>query len=156
MSTPRNPHPENSSPAIDLDLEARIVRAELAVIARDERIRRRASALFHRVRHDTLRHAGGGLAVGVGTVALAWWLNHRRPAPPNARAAAAAAETPSNGEHVARDAAFSLAALLPVIWPMLPYGLRRHLTPNSAGNLITLVTPLVARVFRRKPRTSAF
>ena len=38
----RNPHPEVRAPVVDLDLDAQIARAEAAVIARDERIRRRA------------------------------------------------------------------------------------------------------------------
>jgi hypothetical protein len=153
-SRPRNPHPEISSPVTDLDLEAQIVRAEMAVIARDARIRRRTDVLVHRIRHDALRHAGSGLLVGLGTLALTWWLNRRNPRAP-AAAAPQPAAGPSEAESLLRDAGLSLAGLLPLIWPMLPRSLRRNITPGTAGTFLTLLSPLIARLFRRKPKEPA-
>jgi len=149
-SATRNPYPELSAPTTDLSLAAQIARAEEAVIVRDARIRRRTDALVQRVKSDALRHAGGGLAVGVGAVALAWWLNRRKPGasasdvPP--------ATPPSEGEHLLRDAGLSLAGLLPLIWPMMPRSIRRNLTPGTAGTVLTFLTPLVAGLFKRRPK----
>ena len=75
--TERNPYPEARSPIAVLDLEARIVLAEQAVIARDERIRRRSRMIVHRVQDGVLRHAGSGIVVAAGTVVLSWLLGRR-------------------------------------------------------------------------------
>jgi len=152
-SATRNPYPELSAPITDLSLDVQIARAEEAVIVRDSRIRRRTDALVQRVKSDALRHAGGGLAVGVGAVALAWWLNRRKPAA--AATAAPPAARPAEGEHLLRDAGLSLAGLLPLIWPLMPRSLRRSVSPRTAGTLLTFATPLVAGLFKRKPRQPA-
>jgi hypothetical protein len=150
----RNPHPETSAPITDLDLEAQIVLAERAVLARDARIRRRTGALVARVKHGALRHAGGGLLLGLGTLALTWWLRRRNP--PADAAPAAAPSPPSETESVLRDAGLSIAGLLPLIWPLLPRSFRRTVTPGTAGTVLTFVSPLIARLFRRKPKEPAF
>lgn len=133
----------------ELSIDEQIALAEAAVIRRDARIRRRTDALVQRVKTNTLRHAGGGLLIGLAGVALAWWLN-RRAAP-----AASAAQTPpppeSHGEHIARDAGLSLAALLPLIWPYMPRSVRRSVSPGMAGTVLSFVSPFVARLFRRRP-----
>lgn len=146
---PRNPHPEATAPVTDLDLEAQIVRAERAVIARDARIRLRADAIAHRVRHDVKRHAGGGIAVGLATLALGWWLKRRHPA-----AAPAAPAADAQSSHLARDAGLSLATLLPLIWPLLPPSWRRRVTPATASTVVSFVTPWLARLLRRGPKTA--
>jgi len=140
----------------ELSLDEQIALAEEAVIARDARIRRRADALVTRVKRDALRHAGGGLLLGLGTVALTWWLNRlaRRSAPPPAPAAAPAQEPPHTFEHLFRDAGITLAGLLPVLWPMLPRAWRRIVTPGTASTLLTFIAPLLGRLFRRKPSPS--
>jgi hypothetical protein len=138
----RNPHPEARSPIADLDLEARIVLAEQAVIARDDRIRRRSRMIVHRVEHGVLRHAGSGIAVAAGTVVLSWLLGRRTPRAPGP------APTPAEG--LARDAGFSLASLLPLVWPLMPQALRRRVTPAMASTAIAFASPWVARLFRRR------
>jgi hypothetical protein len=149
--TPRLP-----APAREPSLDEQIVLAERQVIARDARIRRRTDALVVRVKHKALRHAGSGLLIGLGTLALTWWLNrlNRRNAPTAAPAAAPAGETPSSFEHLFRDAALTLAGLLPMLWPLLPGKWRRTVTPGTAGTLLTFLAPLLAKLFRRKPRSS--
>ena len=139
----RNPHPEARSPIADLDLEAQIVLAEQAVIARDERIRRRSRMIVRRVHDGALRHAGSGIAVAAGTIVLTWLVGRRFP-----RTAAPAAP-PSEAEGIARDAGFSLASLLPLVWPMMPRNVRRHVTPTMASTAIAFAAPLVGRLFRR-------
>lgn len=143
--------PRLPPPVVELDLDEQIALAEQAVIARDARIRRRTDALVVRVKREAVKHAGGGLLLGVGTVALAWWLN-RRNAPPPAAAAAPEPEAPSTFEHLFRDAGLTLAGLLPVLWPMLPRAWRRSVTPGTASTLLTFIAPLLGRLLRRKTR----
>ena len=147
-------YPEINAPVLKLDLDAEIARAELAVIARDRRIRQRTDALVTRVKHDAVRHAGGGALLGLGTVALTWWLNRlaRKNAPAPPPAAAPATEPPSTFEHLFRDAGLTLAGLLAMIWPMLPRTWRRMVTPNTASAVLTFIAPLLGRLLRRKPR----
>ncbi len=149
-------YPEMSAPIVKLDLEAEIARAEQAVITRDLRISRRAHSVVHRIKRETVRHAGGGLLLGVGTVALTWWLNRlsRKNAPPPQPAAAPDAEAHSTFEHLFRDGGILLASLLPMLWPMLPRGWRRAVTPGTASSLLTFIAPLVGKLLRRKPRAA--
>jgi len=147
-------YPENSAPLVGLDLDAQIARAELAVIARERRIRRRTDAVVVRVKREAIKHAGGGALLGVGTIALTWWLNRlaRKNAPPRAPAAAPAPPPPSTFEHLLRDACLTLAGLLPVLWPMMPRAWRRTVSASTAGTVLTFLAPLLGRLFRRKPR----
>ena len=144
---PRLPPPEMS-------LDEQIALAEMQVIARDARIRHRTDVLVRRVRHEAIRHAGGGALLGLGTVALTWWLNRlsRRNAAPPQPAAAAQEPPPHNFEHLFRDAGITLAGLLPMLWPMLPRHWRRVVTPGTASTVLTFIAPLLGRLFRRKPR----
>ena len=148
--------PRLPPPVPELSLDEQIALAELAVIHRDARIRHRTDVLFRRVKHDALKHAGGGLLLGVGTVALTWWLNRlgRKNAPPPGPAAGPAPEPPSTFEHLFRDAGLTLAGLLPLVWPMLPRAWRRLVSQGTASTVLTFIAPLLGRLFRRKPRQS--
>jgi hypothetical protein len=142
-----------AAPEVEMDLDEQIALAEMAVIARDRRIRHRTDVLVARVKRDALRHAGGGLLMGVGTVALTWWLNRlskRRAPPPAAAAATPPPDAAPTFEHLFRDAGLTLAGLLPVLWPMLPRAWRRLVTPGTASTLLTFVAPLLGRLLRRK------
>ena len=152
MASPPRPAP----PVPELSLDEQIALAEQAVIARDARIRRRTDALVARVKRDAIRQAGGGLLLGLGTVALTWWLSRlvRRNAPVPEPAAAPTPEPPSGFEHLLRDTGITLAGLLPVLWPMLPRSWRRSLTPGTASTLLTFIVPILGRLFQRKPRES--
>ena len=149
-------YPEMSAPIIELDLEAEIARAEQAVITRDLRIRHRAEMIYHRGKREAVRHAGAGLAVGIGTVLLTWWLNHlsHRNDPPPEAVAKVSPETASHFtfESLFRDAAIMLASLLPMVWPMLPRPWRRTVSPNTAGAVLTWLAPLMGKLFKRKPK----
>ena len=148
-STPRLP-----PPVVEPGLDEQIALAERQVIVRDARIRDRTDVLFRRVKHETIKHAGGGALLGLAAVALAWWLNRssRRNAPQAASAAAPQEEPPSTFEHLFRDAGITLAGLLPVLWPMLPRTWRRVVSPGTASTLLTFLAPLLGKLFRRKPR----
>ena len=141
-------------PAPELSLDDQIALAEQAVIARDLRIRRRTDAIVHRVKREAVRHAGGGLLLGIGTVALTWWLNRlaRRNAPPPPAAAAAPPQESHTFEHLFRDASVTLASLLPILWPMLPRTWRRGVTPGTASTVLTFLAPILGRLFRRKAK----
>ena len=146
MASPKPPH-------VDKDLDDQIALAERAVIARDARIRHRTDVLAHRIKRTALKNAGGGAVLGLATMGLTWWLNRRRPDP-----APAAAPEPGHAhtyEHLFRDAAFTLGGLLPILWPMLPRGLRRSVSPGTAGTLLSFLAPLVGRLLRRKPKAPA-
>jgi len=147
MASPKRLAP----PEVEMDLDEQIALAEMAVVARDRRIRHRTDVLVARVKRDALRHAGGGLLMGVGTVALTWWLNRwsKRHSPPPA-AATPPPEAPPTFEHLFRDVGLTLVGLLPVLWPILPRAWRRTVTPGTAGTLLTFIAPLLGRLFRRK------
>ena len=144
--------PRLPPPAVEMSLDEQIALAEMQVMARDARIRHRTDVLVRRIRHEAIRHAGGGALLGLGTVALTWWLNRlgRRHAP---APAAAAQEQPSHTfEHLFRDVSITLAGLLPMLWPMLPRHWRRMVTPGTASTVLTFIAPLLGRLFRRRQR----
>jgi hypothetical protein len=145
-------------PGHDEDLDARIARAELAVIERDERIRRRTDALVRRAKADVARHAGTGLAVGVGLAALIWWIRRDRRAQAAAAPAAVPAPQPAGPgvwEMLARELGLSLSTVVPLLWPYVPRTVRRYLNPQTAGAMLSLLAPFIARLFRRSPRPDA-
>jgi len=147
--------PRLPAPAEEMSLDEQIALAEMQVIARDARIRRRTDLLVRRVRHEAIKHAGGGALLGLATVGLAWWLNRlsRRDAQAPQPADAAAPEPPHTFEHLFRDAGITFAGLLPMLWPMLPRAWRRVVSPATASTVLTFLAPLLGRLFRRKPRT---
>jgi hypothetical protein len=146
--------PRLPAPLVEMSLDEQIALAEMHVIARDARIRRRTDVLVRRVRHEAIKHAGGGLLLGLGTVGLTWWLNRlsRKNAPPVQPAAAMQEQPPNTFEHLFRDASITLAGLLPMLWPMMPRDWRRIVTPGTASTLLTFIAPLLGRLFRRKHR----
>ena len=142
--------PRLAPPDTEMSLDEQIALAEMQVIVRDARIRRRADLLVRRVKYEAIKHAGGGALLGLGTIALTWWLNRlaRKSAPPP-EAAAAPKEPPHTFEHLFRDAGITLAGLLPLLWPMLPRAWRRSVTPGTASTVLTFIAPLLGRLFRR-------
>ena len=107
--------------------------------------------LARRIRHEAIKHAGGGALLGIATVSLSWWLKRlsRRNAPAPQPAAAQQEEPPHTFEHLFRDASLTLTALLPVLWPMLPRAWRRVVSPGTASTVLTFIAPLMGRLFRR-------
>ncbi len=137
----------------ELSLDEQIALAEMRVIARDARIRRRTDLVVRRVKHEAIRHAGGGALLGLVTVGLAWWLNRQgRRGDPAPAAAAAPPEASHTFEHLFRDAGITFATLLPMLWPLLPRAWRRTVTPGTASTVLTFLAPLLGRLFRRRPR----
>jgi apolipoprotein D and lipocalin family protein len=120
-------------PAFDMadpdDLETRIQRAERAVGERDQRVLQRSRELLSRVEHGARRGVGGGLLAGLTALGVAWWMPSRR------RAALPAAQPAA--------ASVPWAALVPLLWPLLPPTVRRRLSPATAAMLAGVGVPLL-------------
>ena len=103
--------PRLPPPVAELSLDEQIALAERQVIVRDARIRHRSDVLFRRVKHETIKHAGGGALLGPAAMALAW------------------ART---GSEVSRAAA-SEAAIRTRAWVMVPLGVGTGTAARPCG-----------------------
>jgi len=146
MAPPRDRNPETTAPIMDLDLETRIIEAELAIMAREARIRVRSHQIKARAQRTLLRHAGSGAAIAAGAGIVAWLVRRRHPSAPPPPPPPEATER----EHFAREAGLSIASLLPLIWPYLPRKVRKTVTPGTASTVLAMAAPLLARLFRRR------
>jgi apolipoprotein D and lipocalin family protein len=166
MNAPLPPLPASLSrtDADDGDIDARILRVEQRLIAREENVRR-GIRLFgsnvgeamqpRRLIKPALIAVGGLVALAV----LPRLLPARRHRPLRRQE-----HTPDVGEAavaVAKPAAlFALLASLPwdrllgSIWPVLPQKVRERVSPHTVGSVITLVLPLMESVsaWRRSAR----
>ena len=143
-----HPDPEAGS------LDERILRAELRLIAREDRLRRGMHTAAGQVRQAVSPRrlivpvAGGAMAVGA-----LWWLwrragrraSHSDPAAPARQNGAGSAPTDSAGPPCPP---FWLE-LISLAWPMMPTAWRERLGPGTAG-AITLALPLVERWLSRR------
>jgi hypothetical protein len=57
-------------------------------------------------------------------------------------------------EMLARELGLSLSTVLPMLWPYVPQAVRRYVNPQTAGAVLSLLAPFIARLFRRSPRPS--
>lgn len=117
------------------DLDARIRRAELALIARDARVRRQVALLGQRVQRArdpaswAMPLAGGALALLAG-----WWLWRRvRPRPTPQAAAHHAA-----GARATRPGKLDWLELLALAWPFMPEPWRQRLGSNPTSAMMNL------------------
>lgn len=131
------------------DLDARIRRAEIDLVARDERVRLQVTALGQRLRRAreparwVLPLAGGALAVATG-----WWLWRRfAPKPPQAAGAAEAAPPRAQRQAGDGDGHWHWLELLAMAWPLLPEPWRARWGPTSTAAMMNLGSMLVNRVF---------
>lgn len=124
--------PEDVDP--DNDLDARILAAEKAVIARDERVRRQANALVQGVRARTGSSLVIGAAAATGVFLVSRLLRRLRPARNMPQV-----QVPPPG---LLSRLLGLAAL---IWPLIPPGLRARLPPGAAPLLAALGLPLLTQ-----------
>ncbi|HJV71322.1 lipocalin family protein [Ideonella sp.] len=120
------------------DLEARIRRAELDLIARDQRVRLRLATLGERVQRArqpgrwALPVAGGAALLLVG-----WWLSRRVQRRGAAQARADAAAPRRRGARAA-GGGLGLLQLLTLAWPLLPEAWRARWGPTSTAALFNL------------------
>jgi apolipoprotein D and lipocalin family protein len=121
-----------------LDLGMQIERAEQAVIERDRRFTRNGRALMTRVEHGFKRNFGRGLLAGAATLALAWFMPSRRHAAMPRPGASGAAAVP-------------WAALIPMVWPLLPPSWRRRISPGTATLVVGVALPLLSTLRPPQP-----
>lgn len=141
----------------ELDLDARILRAEHRLIAREERLRQGIDALGQRVRQSVRpwRHALPAVAAALGMSALvALGLRWQRRGALWHKAAKA---TPSpDAAATAYDGGIPWVRLLALGWPMLPAAWRSKLSPATASTLVALGLPTIEWLLRgRRPAPPA-
>lgn len=132
------PAPDRPPPPEACDLDAQIRLAELAVIARDERVRRGFQQIAGRIRW----RPGLGTAIGAVTMLFAALRPGRRHAVP----------TPAAAAGTSRGA---LLFLLEALWPALPASWRNKLPRGLTELLFGVVLPtlgqLLSQLFSRHP-----
>jgi apolipoprotein D and lipocalin family protein len=120
--------------AQEIDLDTRIERAERAVTERDRRVQRHAREVIARVEHGARRALGGGVIATVGALAAAWLMPWRRR---RVAAGHASGATPGVGSGV------QWAALVPLLWPLLPPPWRRRVNPATLAMVAGVGVPLL-------------
>jgi hypothetical protein len=135
--------PSTSVPPPELSLDERIRRAELRLIAREDRIRRRTDQIGRRL-HDALeprRYVAPAAGIAVASWLVWTLLSRSRRRPVAAQAAAAhAATVPRLGSEL------PWMHLLPLVWPLLPLAWRARVNPATAATLLSLGLPLLELV----------
>jgi apolipoprotein D and lipocalin family protein len=116
----------------DDDLDSRIERAEQAVAERDRRVLRHGRHLVARIERGARLSVGRGLFAAVSALVLAWLLPSRR------RTAA----VPASGAAGAAPG-MQWAALVPLLWPLLPPPLRRRISPGTVALVAGVGVPLL-------------
>jgi apolipoprotein D and lipocalin family protein len=130
----------------DVDLDERIHRAELALIARDERVTGLVSGLGQRVRRA--RRPARWIPPLVGGVALVlagWWL-WRRFRPGGRTARRAAVGRPEREGRATPRARIGLLEALALAWPLMPESWRARWGPTSTSALFNFGGAMVRRV----------
>lgn len=128
------------------DLDARIRRAELALIARDERVKTQMARLnerFRRARDPAHLMARWGVPVAGGALAVlaGWWFWRKRRPPGDASAQRASGHGEGSRHPRGRDGVgLSWLEILALAWPMLPEAWRRRWGPTSTAALMNLGT----------------
>ncbi|KQY88870.1 lipocalin family protein [Pelomonas sp. Root1444] len=146
MTAPLPPLPASLSPAEGPDdIDARILRVEQRLIAREEGLRRGVAAfseqLGEKLKKPRRLIKPALIAAGVATLLL--WRPTRTAAAGAATAAAAAPPRPAG-------AGVPWVSLLGLAWPMLPARWRHRISPVTASTVITLGLPLLESLLRAK------
>lgn len=139
---PPAPQPPEARPPVTMgglaELDQRVLEAERRLVAREAALHHRVRCLRQRARGEP-RRLLGPVAVTVAALAgLLWWRRSRRR--PGAPGTAAAAQ--SGGADWMRYVGLA--------WPLLPARWQSRVSPAAAVALVSLVAPLLARVFRRR------
>jgi len=121
----------------DDDLDARIRRAEAAVIARDQRVKQQVAQLGQRVRRAR-EPARWVVPVASGALALlaGWWLWRRlrpRPAPP-----APAPASNTAGADTGRGHKLDWLELIALAWPFVPEAWKHRWGPTSTSAMMNV------------------
>lgn len=118
------------------ELDQRILEAERRLIAREDGLHRRARRLRQRARREP-RRLLGPVAAALATLCGLFWLRRSRRRP----------STHVRGDH-AQNPSAAWPQYVGLAWPLLPARWRSRLSPAAAITLVSLVTPLLARLFR--------
>jgi hypothetical protein len=146
------PTPPSPSPAGDLTehegLDARIRRAELALIARDQRVRQQLTVLGERVQRAR-QPARWALPVigGAALLLVGWWLTRRTRERPVERLGRA--ESPPRSLRGRGARGIGLLQVLALAWPMLPEPWRVRWGPNATAAMFNLGSLLGGRLARQ-------
>lgn len=136
------------------ELDARIHRAELALIARDERVKGQVALLgerFRRARDPARLAARWGLPVASGALAVlvgGWlWRKWRQPVDSAGSPAGDHGERPRRARARGRDGGgLGWLEMLALAWPMLPQAWRSRWGPTSTAALMNLGTTAARHV----------
>jgi apolipoprotein D and lipocalin family protein len=122
------------------DIDARILQVEQRLIAREENLRRGATA-FSAQLGDTLkpRRLLKPALITAGVAALLLW----RPA----RTAAATAAAPARASAAAGLRGVPWVRLLGLAWPLLPAHWRHRISPGAASAIVAVGLPLAEALF---------
>jgi hypothetical protein len=132
-------------PPPELSLDERIRRAELRLIAREDRVKRRLDLFGHRM-HDALqprRYIAPAIGIAVASWALWMMMSRRRVRPATAGATAHGHGRP----WAAALGGLPWVHLLPLVWPLLPTAWRARINPATAATVVSVGVPLVERLF---------
>jgi hypothetical protein len=150
MNAPTSPLPASlpRTEAEDGDLDARILRVEQRLIAREENLRRRWDATRQRVRRSwkpgrLLLPLGLGVGLSLG---LLGWLRRGRPAAPGA----AAAPTPPQQAAASGPGGLPWLHLLGLAWPLTPVAWRQRVSPATLKLVLEVGLPLAETWLRAR------
>lgn len=136
-------HPEEPAAG---DIDARILRVEQRLIAREEALRRRLGNLGTQLQHRLQPRRLLWPAAGVAAVLLSLLAWRRRPAAAHVRPAVSAGPGAHHGSHP-----LPWAYLLTLAWPLVPERWRVRVSPAVATSLVTLGLPLLEHVLSSHP-----
>lgn len=131
--------PEAPAGIVPASLDQQILAAEMAILAREERLRAQASRIGQQL-HDKLPALGAGAASMVGGVVLRRLFRQRRSA-----AVPTGTTTSSAGSWLAQLPWAQLSAL---VWPLLPLTVRNRANPKLVATLMATAVPLAVAHFR--------
>lgn len=164
MNAPLPPLPASlsRSDADEGDIDARILRVEQRLIAREENLRRGIKGFGARV-GDALQPRRLIKPALIAAGAMVALVLVSRLGAPQPRPRHRDADMPTAGEAavaVAKPAALlALLASLPwgrvlgVVWPLLPQRMRERVHPETVGSALTVALPLIESVLAwRRPR----
>ena len=130
--------PEAPAGTVPASLDQQIMAAEMAIIAREQRLREHASRIGQQI-HDKLPALGAGAASMVGGVVLRRLFRQRRGVADTGGAV-------STG--TSWLAQLPWAQLSAFIWPLLPLAVRNRFNPKLVAGLMATAVPLAVAHFK--------
>ncbi len=137
---PPAPRPPEARPPVAMgglaELDQRIFEAERRLVAREAALHQCVRRLRQRARGEPRRLLGPAAVAMAALAGLFWWRRSRR------RPGAPGPEAPT------QDRSADWMRYIGLAWPLLPARWQSRVSPAAAIALVSLVTPLLARVFR--------